>query len=64
MRRLALSLMLVFSALPYGTAASAQPSHAIAMHGEPALAAEPAKKVSTVLRNALAAIASGRGDGR
>ena len=40
MRRLALSLMLVLSALPYGTAAGAQPSHAIAMHGEPALAAD------------------------
>ena len=40
MRRLALSLMLVLSALPYGAAAGAQPSHAIAMHGEPALAAD------------------------
>ncbi|MEP9390440.1 extracellular solute-binding protein [Mesorhizobium sp. KR9-304] len=40
MRRLVLSLMLVLSALPWGATAGAQPSHAIAMHGEPALPAD------------------------
>ena len=40
MRRLVLSLVLALSTPFWGAAANAQPSHAIAMHGEPALPAD------------------------